>query len=134
MKQVVFLDTVGLLALWNRRDQWHAVATRAFAPLIESRTRLVTTPAILLECGNAASRFPFRNSVVALRHELEQGGDLIYPTQQEVESAWQSYAQTRWGDAGIVDCLSFLVMHREQIQQALTNDAHFRQAGFETLF
>jgi predicted nucleic acid-binding protein len=134
MKQVVFLDTVGLLALWNRRDQWHAVATTAFSRLIESRSRLVTTPAILMECGNAAARYAFRSSVVALRRELDQSGDLLYPTLEEIELAWQSYDQARWGDAGIVDCVSFVVMQREQIEQAFTNDSHFRQAGFETLF
>jgi predicted nucleic acid-binding protein len=26
----VFLDSSGLIALWNRRDQWHLAAARAF--------------------------------------------------------------------------------------------------------
>ena len=29
----VFLDTVGLLALWDEADQWHGLADRAFTRL-----------------------------------------------------------------------------------------------------
>ncbi len=36
--------------------------------------------------------------------------------------------------AGIVDRVSFEVMRRLGISQAFTNAAHFRAAGFETLF
>jgi hypothetical protein len=31
----VFLDTVGLVAVWNRSDQWHAAATAAFTGLLQ---------------------------------------------------------------------------------------------------
>jgi hypothetical protein len=30
----VFLDTVGLIALWDPTDQWHAVAAPVFAALL----------------------------------------------------------------------------------------------------
>lgn len=53
---VVILDTVGLLALWDEDDQWHAHAVSAFARLAGEKTRLVTTTFVLLECGNAAAR------------------------------------------------------------------------------
>jgi predicted nucleic acid-binding protein len=39
-----------------------------------------------------------------------------------------------FGQAGIVDHISFLVMHRLGITDAFTNDGHFRAAGFVTLF
>ena len=35
---------------------------------------------------------------------------------------------------GIVDYVSFAVMRRLGIRQAFTNDRHFQEAGFETLF
>ena len=61
----VFLDSVGLIAVWNADDQWHAAAKPVFADLVKEKTRLVTTTYILLECGNAAARRPFRNDVIA---------------------------------------------------------------------
>jgi predicted nucleic acid-binding protein len=39
-------------------------------------------------------------------------------------------ADKQWG---LVDCASFIVMADEQIDEALTNDHHFDQAGFRTL-
>ena len=34
---------------------------------------------------------------------------------------------------GLTDCVSFVVMHDRGLTQALTPDAHFKQAGFQTL-
>ncbi|MGH7139111.1 MAG: hypothetical protein ACREHD_25470, partial [Pirellulales bacterium] len=56
----VFLDTVGLVAMWNRSDQWHADAVAAFADLVRRQVRLMTTSYVLLECGNEAARRPYR--------------------------------------------------------------------------
>ena len=36
----VFLDTVGLLALWDRSDQWHGPAVQAFQKFAKERASL----------------------------------------------------------------------------------------------
>lgn len=131
---MVFLDTVGLLALWNRRDQWHTSAAEVFSELVAKEARLVTTTCVLLECGNAAARFPFRHLVVELRNELRGASDLLTPTPDEYDAAWAAYARGEAAQAGIVDHVSFIVMRREGLTQVFSNDAHFRAAGFETLF
>jgi len=134
MNEPVFLDTVGLIALWNRRDQWHASAKSAFAKLVESRRSLITTPFVLLECGNASARYPFRKSVVALRKQMMASGAIVDATPSELAQAWDSYDAGDYDQAGIVDNVSFIVMRREGVVQAFSNDDHFRAAGFETLF
>ncbi len=45
----VFLDTVGLIALWDATDQWQAAADAAYQQLLKHGRRLITTPLILLE-------------------------------------------------------------------------------------
>ena len=130
----VFLDTVGLLALWDLSDQWHAAAEAAFKELSRRRATLVTTAFILLECGNAAARRPYRTEVNTLREMLERRNEILVPTQREWEMAWRAYHRGDAGAAGIVDHLSFVVMRRHGIQEAFTNDRHFRSAGFTTLF
>ena len=130
----VFLDTVGLLALWDASDQWHDAAEAAFKKLSEQRIGLVTTAYVLLECGNAAARRPYRTEVNTLRKSLEQRNEVLVPTQQEWASAWEAYHRGDAASAGIVDHLSFAVMHRHKIQEAFTNDRHFEAAGFTTLF
>ena len=78
--RIIFLDTVGLLALWDESDQWHESAQRAYEQFSAEPVRLVTTSFVLLECGNAAARRPYRQDVADLWHALEQTGDLIHPT------------------------------------------------------
>lgn len=129
-----FLDTVGLLALWDASDQWHGAAEEAFHSLDRARAPLVTTTFVLLECGNAAARRPYRLAVDRLREKLEGGGLLVAPTTDDWLRAWQAYVRGEAGRAGIVDHTSFVVMRRLGLARAFTNDRHFQAAGFETLF
>ena len=73
----VFMDTVGLLALWNTDDQWHTAAEKAFAKVDQAHTTLVTTAYVLLECGNAAARTGMRPKVDRLREQFERANNLI---------------------------------------------------------
>lgn len=130
----VFLDTVGLLALWDTDDQWHDAAQSAYKGVVSSRQPVATTTFILLECGNAAARRPYREDVCLLRRTLELRNEVIVPTESDWVAAWNAYQQGEGGRAGIVDCVSFAVMRRLTIRQAFTNDRHFQEAGFETLF
>jgi hypothetical protein len=53
----VFLDTVGLLALWNVAYQWHTAAERAYQQIVSARQ---PSPLALLRtdvpCPKAVSR------------------------------------------------------------------------------
>ena len=130
----VFLDTVGLLALWDVSDQWHADAEEAFSELTAQRVSFVTTTYVLLECGNAAARRPYRNEADELRKLLEQRNEPVSPTRDDWNEAWQAYRRGEAGNAGIVDHISFVVMRRLGIQVVFTNDQHFRAAGLQTSF
>ena len=130
----VFLDTVGLIAVWDLADQWNTAADAANQIVIQQGQHLATTPLILWECGNAAARRPFRQRVNTLRHYLLQESLLIEPTAQEIEEAWAAYDRGEAGQAGIVDHVSFQVMRRLGISEAFTNDKHYQAAGFTVLF
>lgn len=130
----VFLDTVGILALWDQSDQWHADAEAAYGELVAARTPLVTTNLILFECGNAAARRPYRKQVDQLRRLLQQRNELIVPSADDIEQAWNANHRGDIGSAGIIDHVSFVIMRRMGITRAFTNDRHFQDAGFETLF
>lgn len=132
--RTVFLDTVGLVGLWDESDQWHSAAQRAYDELRNKQpVRLVSTTVVLLECGNAAARRAYRRDVFELWQELDRTGGLIRPTDEQVSAAWAVYAGRPPGGAGIVDEISFGVMRAMGIQEAFTNDSHFRAAGFRTL-
>lgn len=130
----IFLDTVGLLAIWDIDDQWHDAAETAYVQIVSARQPVLTTTFILLECGNAAARRTYRKDVDLLRRTLELRNELIAPTDDDWTNAWEAYQRAEIGKAGIVDYVSFTVMQRLGIRQAFTNDRHFQDAGFETLF
>jgi predicted nucleic acid-binding protein len=134
MRGAVLLDTVGILATWDRSDQWHEAAESVFGTLLAANRVLVATTLIFYECGNAAARTPFRPRVDVLRRTMAREGRLIEPTTEDLDGAWAAYGRGEAGQAGIVDHVSFTVMRRLGLTQAFTNDAHFRAAGFETLF
>ncbi len=130
----VFLDTVGLLALWDTSDQWHTAAEDAFSKLSQARSVLLTSSFVLLECGNAAAKRPYRSAVDRLRERMESCKMLIAPSEEDWNQAWHDYRRGEAGAAGIVDHVSFVIMRRLEIAEAFTNDRHFRTAGFNTLF
>ena len=87
----VFLDSVGLIALWNTSDQWHAPAQQAYSTLRTSRLDFVTTRYVLLERGNAVARTALRAEVTRLRMSLANSGKLIDPTEDDWKNAWIAY-------------------------------------------
>lgn len=130
----VFLDTVGLIAVWDRSDQWHSAASEAWARVVASGAPLFVTPFVIAECANAASRRPYRSAIERLRQRLVAKVGFVEPSPYEWESACANYAAGRIGGPGLVDELSFAIMRRLGLRQAFTNDGHFADAGFEVLF
>ena len=130
----VLLDTVGLIAVWDKADQWDDEAEPVFLSLVRSGRTILTTTLILYECGNAASRRPYRTTVDDLRTWLAAKGWLIEPTASDIDTAWADYRAASAGAAGIVDHVSFQVMRRLGLGEAFTNDKHYQAAGFEVLF
>jgi predicted nucleic acid-binding protein len=64
------LDAAYAIALASRSDQQHDKAVVVAGELQKARTRLITTPAVLLEVGNALSKQRFRSAGVQLLESL----------------------------------------------------------------
>ena len=57
----------------------------------------------------------------------------MHLTTELFERGFELYKNYRDKDWGLIDSISFVVMADAGISQALTFDAHFKQAGFEAL-
>lgn len=130
----VFLDTVGIVALWNRRDQWHVAAQGAFKLLSAERARCFTTNYVVAECANALARLPARHHLANLVEGLEGDGGLLMLDETDWREAWGRFVKEPLGTPGLVDLLSFAAMRQLGLQRVFTNDRHFNTAGFTTLF
>ncbi len=133
----VFADTSYWIALIFPRDAHHARALVLAQKLASDRRVVVTSDMILVEFLNFFASFgtKWRQTATQFFHSiladpnavvLEQIGALFV---QGVEL----YEQRPDKDWGLTDCTSFTIMTDRGIQEALTHDQHFEQAGFTAL-
>ena len=130
---VVFADAFLYLALSNPSDAAHGRATAAVASFIG---KLVTTQWVLTEVADGLARSPRgRNWFVNYHAQLVTDPNVrIVPFSDELFTArLDLYARRPDKQWSLTDCVSFVVMGRDGITEALTGDHHFEQAGFTAL-
>ena len=126
-----FADTSFWIALSGKRDQYHPRAVEWSQFAVRNRSTIVTTEAVLWEWMNALSDAGTR-SVAAEGYGRAHADTRIevVPFQRElIDSAVQLYRTRPDKGWSLTDCLSFVVMGRRQMTEALTTDRHFEQAG-----
>lgn len=132
MQQVVFADTFYYQALLDRGDEFH-VKVKALAKRL--RAKVVTTTWVLTEVGNALSCGGGRILFGMLLDELYDDPNTTIISADE--SLWtlgiSDYRKFDDKEWAVTDCISFIVMRNRGIYEALTNDHHFEQAGFQIL-
>jgi len=135
MKIEVFLDAAYAIALSVPKDSYHRRAVLLADELEASKTRLVTTRAVMLEIGNALSKQRYRRAAVELLLSLEADPNVtIVPLSEDLYAqALRLYRGRPDKDWGLTDCTSFIAMQDRKITEALTTDEHFQQAGFRAL-
>ena len=128
----VFADTFYYFALLSPSDVTHQRAA-ALTPMLQGR--IVTTAWIITELAAAFSAPPRRARCLDLIDHLYADPQIIIiPSAPELFDAGLALYRNRpdkeWS---LTDCISFIVMEREGITEALTGDHHFEQAGFTAL-
>jgi predicted nucleic acid-binding protein len=131
MRQV-FADTSYYGALLNPMDEFHG---RALTWSQEHADPVVLTDFIVLELGNALCRAGSRGRLVEfIRFLRTDPGTTVVPLSRELlDAGWELYSARLDKDWSLTDCISFEVMHKHGLTEALTADRHFEQAGFKVL-
>lgn len=131
----LFADTNYWIAILNPRDRLHDRAQSAAKQHAE-RT-IVTTEMVLTEVFSSFARFgpSIRSAVANLESELRRSSnvDLVPQTRVQFRTACELYRARDDKSWSLVDCASFCLMNERGMSDALTNDAHFEQAGFRAL-
>jgi hypothetical protein len=131
----VFLDSSYAIALAAPTDEHHARATELAAWIAAERIPLITTRAVMLEIGNALAKKRYRRAAVALLETIERDNRIVkVPLSEDLYTSaaalYKKYVDKKWG---LTDCVSFVVMRERGLQEALSADDDFRQAGFRAL-
>jgi predicted nucleic acid-binding protein len=128
----VFIDSSYLLALVLTDDQDHQAALN-WRP--SPGRRSLTTEYVLLEVLDGLSAAKVRDIGLRTVELLRANStvEIIPASTSLLEEGMQLFGSRRDKDWGITDCISFIVMGRHGIREALTADHHFEQAGFVAL-
>ena len=96
----------------------------------------MTTAFVMIEIADAMGKSGQRGSFLALLASLKADHNvtILPPTEELYEAGLRLYAKRPDKDWSLTDCVSFVVMDRFGIEDALTGDRHFKQAGFNALW
>ena len=129
---LAFADTFYFLAILNVKDTAHQKAVEFSA---SHDTPLLTTAWVLTELADALAdsrhRHAFRKVIIDLR--TDPNTTIVPPTQHLFEQGVDRYNARSDKEWSLTDCISFIVMEQHDIEDALTGDHHFEQAGFRAL-
>lgn len=132
---MIFLDTSYVIALVHAPDPYHQRAVE-LGDLIASRgTSCLLHLGIIMEVGDGFARQDRRSKGMQLIDRfLGEPGYEVAPLTEELRrlaiDLYRSRPDKSWG---LTDCLSFVLMTERGIEEALTSDSHFEQAGFRAL-
>jgi predicted nucleic acid-binding protein len=131
----VFADTCYWIAILNPKDDLHLKAKQASEGL--GPVFIVTSEMVLVELLNAfAERGDrFRGVATQMAEQIKSAPncEVVPQTSIQFTKALERYKNRADKSWSLTDCASFLIMEEKNINEALTHDDHFLQAGFLAL-
>ena len=132
MKTPTFLDTNAIYALADSRNHDHAAVRAVYNDL--ART-FILHELILVEAFSLLTKRLHKQAAIRTigAFRLSPRVEKVPLTPDLLEAGWERcrrFADKEWD---WIDCVSFELMERRSIREALSLDRHFAQAGFSLL-
>ncbi len=131
----LFIDSSGFYAALNTRDSSHKMAATIITRTVKSGGKLIFTDYIITESLNLAVARRGHHVAERMLDFLEQSRawQKVSVDENYFKEAIDYFRKHTDKDYSFTDCTSFIVMKSLRINDALTDDHHFRQAGFQPL-
>lgn len=129
----LFLDTSYLIAVESADDQYHKTASKHWRDLLKSSPRpLVTSSYVLAEVVTLLNNRRLHSKAVELGNSLMSSRvfNIVHVDEDLFYEAWSYFQKHKDKTYSLTDCISFVLMKKLGIREALTFDSHFAQAGF----
>jgi predicted nucleic acid-binding protein len=128
-----FADTFFYIAMLDKHDQHHE-RINDFIGKFDGF--YVTTRWVLAEVANALSDTPRRAAASLLIQRLNDDPSTLIVKSSDLlfEQGMSLYTGRQDKGWSLTDCISFVVMWEHRMNEVLTGDRHFQQAGFAPLF
>ena len=132
MQGMLFVDTSGWYAAFNRAERAHEAVRQALAQARASLRPIVTSDYVVDETLTLVRmRIGHRIAVEVGDAVWRRGGAEVIDVEPSVkESAWQIFRRYREHALSFTDCTSAALMRERGIDEVLTLDRHFTVLGF----
>ena len=129
---MIFLDTSSLYALADRRDTYHERARAAFTTLLDSQEELITHNYVIVESAALIQHRLGIAPAIKFLQEIEQFS-VVWVDKDLHSIARKLFEAKKKRTLSFVDCTSFALMEKEEIESAFAFDDDFRAAGFKLI-
>jgi len=130
----LFVDTSGWASLFVNTQSHHLQADRYFRLAVQQPRIIVTTNDVISELVallDSPLQIP-RPRIFATVDAIKTAPyvQIVHVDEATDAAAWSLCKGRPDKTWSLVDCTSFILMQNLRLQQALTTDRHFEQAGF----
>lgn len=104
-----------------------------YGDLVANHGHLITTSAVLIEFGNGLSKLSWREVGFRVVKEILENKEVftvVHVDKQTLTKGVELYGGRKDKEWSLCDCISFVIMKRRALSEALAFDMHFEQAGF----
>lgn len=133
MRKSIFIDTSFIIALEDADAPEHEKALNCWEKI--KPCKIITTSYIFDETVTFIKRRLGYKKAVETGKRLRESSsvDIIHISEEDVEKGWEMFL--KYDDKGysLTDCISFVIMQKMKMIEALTLDTHFKQMGFKVL-
>jgi predicted nucleic acid-binding protein len=125
----VFLDASFWIAYRDERQDVHAQARRTLSEIFRRRLHFVTTLPVLCEIQAHFARSEKKKEGILRDFDANPLVQIEATTHADQQEAFELLRQHADKSYSLCDAISFVVMQRLGMKQALSFDNHFRQFG-----
>lgn len=136
MSNDLFVDTSGWAEILDDTLSMHRRADDLARSCVKNAGRLVTTDLVLIELTallTSPLKMPKVQQIPVMQQLRNDASIVVISTALHVPDAWHLWENRQDKDWSMVDCVSFVVMQKIGLFEALTSDHDFEQAGFVQL-
>lgn len=133
MNKYIFTDSSALIAVLNKKDQYHGQASAALTAILKSPVTILLTTHIFAETITRIARKVSRQAAITAGTHIRNEARIVIvtPSQEAIDQAWEIFQSYLDQQFSFVDCISFAVMREMDLSRAFTFDKHFTIMGSE---
>lgn len=129
----IFVDTSVFLAALAKEDNNSAVASETLATLAQNGELLIASNYILVESYALIQRRMGMDAIRDFQKTILPSLSIAWINMEEHQRALTQFLSENRRSLSFVDCSSFEIIQRLQVEKVFAFDSHFRERGFEII-